>query len=277
MSSLLSPSRPGADVTKALHHVPYAAEPVLAVMMLLGDPAVAHARLADPTELAACAVTAIRLGRARAEQLGGFDPEGLLRDRGVALRRIAGEGPGARAGFHLAALTTVDTRHPGRIHVDVYPDAIARKGQALASMGVRVDMDSLARLHLAHECFHVIDLSEGLGSSDRAGAVSVRGALFGWRRRALGRSSEVAAHAFARAWMGDAAVPAPALVDELALMGMGESDLPGFGRRAVRACGLLRRAAQCHSGNTTTETTYEGIRDGRYADKRDEDAPIRFG
>lgn len=220
-------------------------------MMLLGDPAVARADLVAPIELAACATAAIRLGRAQAERLGGFDPEGLLRGRGVALRRIAGEGPGARAGVHLAALTTIDARRHGRSHVDVYPDVIARKGQALASMGVRVGLGSLERLHLAHECFHVIDLSEGLGASDLAGAVSVRRALIGWRRRTLGRSSEVAAHAFALAWMGAGDVPAPALVDELALMGMGESDLPSFERRVGRARELLARAAWRRSGTTT--------------------------
>lgn len=219
--------------------LPYATERELAVMQLLADPLTSRMGPAELPELVTCADAALALGRAEAERLDVRDPEELLRERRVALHRIPGEGPGARAGYHLAALTTCDLNHPEKSHVDLYVDVIARKREGLLAAGVRVGQEALERLHLAHECFHVIDFLEHRRSADKVGTVNVRGAFFRSRRRALGRASEVAAHAFARAWMGAVLVPSPALADELALLGMGESSREGFARRLERARGLI--------------------------------------
>ena len=224
--------------------LPYATERELAVMQLLADPLVARMGSAELPELVGCADAALALGRAEARRLGPCDPEGLLAARHVTLRRIGGDGPGARAGYHMAALTTCDLNHPEKSCVDLYVDVIARKREGLLAAGVRVGQEALERLHLAHECFHIIDFLERRHSAEMVGMVSARGAFFRRRRRALGRSSEVAAHAFARAWMGPTLLPVPALVDELAMLGMGESSRERFVRRLGRVRELMETAQE---------------------------------
>ena len=116
--------------------------------------------------------------------------------------------------------------------VELYVGEVARKRAALLASGVEVGEEEFEQLHLAHELYHALEFSDGPLTVDAVPRVRVRG-LLGARPRAVARSSELAAHAFARrvtsstllpSWidatflLAEGSLERQTLIDELALV-----------------------------------------------------------
>lgn len=209
----------------------------MAVLELGRDPSFSRA---EKDGIARLVDASLELGRAEARRWRDTDLLAALARRGVLLRRLSGEGPGARAGYTLCALTTFEQGPKKERRVDLYVDVIERKWQTLCERGVEMDADDLLTLHLAHEFYHVLEFSERRMTPDVVGRLPVHG-LLGTRMRRIPRTSEIAAHAFARAWTG--LEPSPGLIDAIVLA----PDAPSRARleeRILQAHALLTPKAE---------------------------------
>lgn len=220
--------------------LPYASPEALDVLELVGDGRAAPLSASDAARVAGAAA---RAGRAEARRWADVDLGRHLAEKGVEVRILGSSPSWAAAGARLCALTVYDRRRRGERRVDLYLDELSRKCALLARLGVVVCEDGLTSLHLAHEFYHFIELSERRLASELVPEVLVRGAL-GRRRARPARASEVAAHAFAREVTGFSLHPT--LVDALARLSAGELDQSTFEKDAREACDAvlaLRSAA----------------------------------
>lgn len=219
--------------------LPYAPDAALDVLELVGGCNLERIEAADAV---VAAKEAARIGQKEAADWAGLSLEAELARMGVELRRLGGAPGGEGAGVRVAALTTYDSRPAGTRRVDLYLGEIARKHRALLGAGAEVAPDELVELHLAHEFYHVLEFSSGRRTERLVPAMRVRG-LLGARPRPARRSSEVAAHAFARAWLGRG--PHPALVDALVLVASGALTAEELRRRTAWALNLLDTYQTC--------------------------------
>lgn len=219
--------------------LPYAPDAVLDLLELVGGCNLEGMEAADAT---AVAKDAAYVGREEAARWVGRPLEGELVRMGVELRRLGDAPGGERASVRVAALTTYDSRPAGMRRVDLYVGEIARKHEALLGLGVEMSLDDLVELHLAHEFYHVLEFSSGRRTERLVPPMRVRG-LLGVRSRPARRSSEVAAHAFARAWLGHG--PHPVLIDALSLVASGSLAAGELRKRAAWALDLLDTYLAC--------------------------------
>lgn len=196
----------------------------------------------EPADAVAAAREAARLGRERAADWVGRPLETELEKMGVEVRRLGCAPGGGGASVRVAAFTTYSSRPTGVRRVDLYLDEIARKHEALLDMGAEVSLDDLVGLHLAHEFYHVLEFSDGQRTEELVPMVRVHG-LLGVRPRPPRRASEVAAHSFARIWMGRC--PHPALVDALVLVASGVVSPEALQGRVNKALDLLNAYPTC--------------------------------
>ena len=174
-----------------------------ALLQLMGDPAFSRMEERDlPTLVDAC----LARGQVLAGGWVGREPVGALASLGYEVRRTSGPAPGSRPGFCLCAMTRALPCGEKGGTVELYVGEVARKRAALLASGVEVGEEELERLHLAHELYHALEFSDGPLTVDAVPRVRVRG-LLSARPRAVARSSELAAHAFARRVTSSALLP----------------------------------------------------------------------
>lgn len=218
-----------------------ATERELALAQLLGALSVVRAEKAD---LAGLTDACLALGRARAEEYRGHDPEASLADLGYRVLRIPGAAPGSRAGFHLCAMTRAAAAGRSGGAVELFTDEISAKREGLLAYGISAGQEELEVLHLAHELYHALEFSCGRMTAEEVPAVRVHGFL-GWHERRLAVAGEIAAHAFARRMTDSRLIPQ--LVDALALMEDGSLSRESFHDRVERAREMLASVdAECN-------------------------------
>lgn len=219
--------------------LPYAPDVAFDLLELAGGGNIERVEAADAVVVAK---EAARVGREEAARWAERPLEEELERMGVKLRRL-GDAPGGEgASVRVAALTTYDSRPAGMRCVDLYVGEIARKHEALLGVGVEMSLDDLVELHLSHEFYHVLEFSSGRRTERLVPPMRVRG-LLGVRSRPARRSSEVAAHAFARAWLGHG--PHPVLIDALALVASGALATGELRKRVAWALDLLDTYLVC--------------------------------
>ena len=165
-----------------------------ALLQLMGDPAFSHMEERDlPTLVDAC----LARGQVLAGGWVGREPIGALASLGYEVRRTSGPAPGSRPGFCLCAMTRALPCGEKGGTVELYVGEVARKRAALLASDVEVGEEEL---------YHALEFSDGPLTVDVVPRVRVRG-LLGARPRAVARSSELAAHAFARRVTSSALLP----------------------------------------------------------------------
>jgi len=183
----------------------------------------------DPEDRVRSIRRSIDIGRACAAQHLGCDPEADLVRAGVVIRRIEDD--------------TVRLDHASRIQAQIFygPDAcrvelhmaeLLHKQEVLTTYGLDVDLDWVARLHLAHEFYHFLEFSGGRRTGDEVGPIRVRGFLRS-RPRVLRSASEIAAHTFAETVTGSPIHPK--LTDYLVLVSDGTMTEEEFAHLAATA------------------------------------------
>lgn len=163
----------------------------------------------------------LRAGQETAGRFAGCTLEELYEQYGISVR-YSGDG---KHGYGVI-LRGQSVMGPQGCAVEVYRDSIQELAAHSAWNGTALTEEKALQVHLAHEFFHIWEYQEGRSVSEELEAVTTMKVL-GFRRTAhIARCAEIAAHAFAKEFLG---LPfLPNFYDYLYLMDTGKMSRSAF-------------------------------------------------
>ncbi len=139
----------------------------------------------------------LRIGREKASRYAGKDLVSLYQEQGIAI--VYHKETKSTMGVMLRGQAVMSAREK---RVELYRSSIESLA-ANSSLGEKegLSYEQALRIHLAHEFFHYLEFSEGKTVAEELPPVLLS-RLFGRKRFGhISRCSEIAAHAFAKAFL----------------------------------------------------------------------------
>lgn len=128
-------------------------------------------------------------GEEKARQYGTEEAKYWMKENGVALEVVSSGSP-------LLVHSETVVRN-GKITVKIYEEVIRQLADCLKEKGIRLDLEELMTLHMAHEFYHCLEYRNQTDLSRKCPAVNYRFLGLIWRKGYVGRTREIGAHTYA--------------------------------------------------------------------------------